>query len=244
MRKIICLSFILVFLLMFSMVLAEDIFYGQEDLSDRSEISERLKRLAGAQLLVKYGRDVKSPLSLLAAAEIFATVPFICEEEKEVESVPAEGRVEEEIKRNHKDEEITFNPEDLINEALIMSGNDPHITVLAQELEDKISSLDPYSKGEIKGPRLYETNWIDGFSSDFHYFNYYVNELAEFELISCFESGIFNIYVYDENEEIVVSYEGKTASASVAWWPAETKRFKIEIVNLSDEDDVYNIWTN
>jgi len=205
--------------------------------------SVELENLTSAQDLVRYGRENKSPMALLTAAEILGTVPYLTGEEEKVETKEIEGNPGD-AEVIHKDEQVASDPVSLIEEAKAMSGNDAHIVALGDELLKKMEGITPPSKGEIDGPWWYEDNWIAGYSTDTWHFVFYGEEPAELQVVSRYYEDDLDVFVYDENDHFIVSDESTCSDAYVYWEPVWTGDFYVDVKNCNRCDTCYDLWTN
>jgi len=207
-----------------------------EDEEDSSEEGPAtVKKLAGAYTLIEYGREEKFPLALLTAAEIIGTSQVV--EDTQIPLRENTPSAQEDISP------VQQEPYDLIEEAVIMSGNDPHVTALSDMIKEKIEEYqaNPDSKGThgaVTGHSL-----LPPYESEKWYIPCYPGEASTIEIIGDGNTNL-DIFVYDKCNTLVASDSNKSDKCSVTWIPKWKEKFQAEVVNMNDKNNNYVIIYN
>jgi len=185
---------------------------GEEE-SLLSERSENVKNLSMALFLIKYGRENKSPVALLTAAEIMGGIYVVCED------------------KDNPEDAFLQEIYDILEEAKIMSGMDPYIENLSNEIEEDVeeNQKDPSIKGELLRTIKFEDE-IESEKTDTFYLSYEKNDEACI-CISGYEKTVLNLYVYDEYGSLIAKDESPNCECEVSWVSQEQGEFKIELKN-------------
>ena len=187
------------------------------------------KLYAMARDLVEYGRKNNDPLSLIVAAGIRQQITLT-----EVDRKPkSEGAGGEAAPDNTP--ELTV--ETILDEAKSMSGDDEQIVALA---EDVMASA---TKGRSAGPG-YNVVTLPGSTTDnYDGVDFNGGEYAE---VYAEGSGATNLdlYVYDENGNLICSDTDYSDIAYCGWTPKWTGPFDIVVINRGDSSNRYALITN
>lgn len=206
--------------------------------------SVELQNLTTAEDLVRYGRESKSPIALLTAAELLGTVPCLEGEDKHVETKENEVKPEDAEVDNTQESPLPSDPLSLIEEAKTMSENNPNIVALAEELTKKLEGITPPAKGEIDGPYGYYNNWIPGYSTDTWTLVYYGNSPAEVAVSSMTYGDDLDLYVYDEYYNYITAEDSNYCDSYASWWPSWTGTFYVDVKNYQGWATYYDLYTN
>jgi hypothetical protein len=187
------------------------------------------KLYAMARDLVEYGRKNNDPLSLIVAAGIRQQITLT-----EVDRKPTtEGATGEAAPDSTP--ELTVDA--ILEEATSMSGDDEQIAALAEDVKASAT------KGRSAGPG-YNVVTLPGNTTD-NYDNVDFNG-GEYAEVYAEGSGATNLdlYVYDENDNLICSDTDYSDIAYCGWTPKWTGPFHIEVVNRGDASNRYALITN
>jgi len=137
--------------------------------------------------LIEYGRESKSPVILLAAAEIMFDYPVI------------EIEVKEEAE-THSSSSLQI-PEELLEEAKIMSGNDCHIIAMAEEIMERLEKDIPADK-KVYGHGNLEYNGEISYFIDFQ-------EHESYDIFLTSDNNYCSLNLCDKNGTVLNSSEGR-----------------------------------
>lgn len=191
-----------------------------------------LSQVTMAQELANYGYQHKDALSLLTAAQILANSPVTA---LKIESNTSEGSTEE----NPKTEPIIadlLNPEKLVADAIIFGKDNPQILALASKITfDK-------SRGAVDGASIsYDRVLAKGI--DVYRIAFYGKLPAEIAVVGDGDTDL-DLYVYDENANLIAKDDDYTDRCYVSWMPQWTGSFIIKVVNRGSIYNNYGIATN
>jgi len=207
-----------------------------------SPAAAAVERMAMAHSLAKYGRQAKSPTALIAAAEILGAIPTTPLKAKPEHrrdegsaNAPA-GRAEERARgQQARDNE----PASLLAEAKAMADDDPHVVALA----DRVArALEERPRGAVGGPHR-EVHVVSAHSSDRFVVPFHSDELAAVAL-SGDGSTDLDLYVGDQNGNLIGKDDDNTDDCLVRWVPKWTGPFLIMVRNPGSEANRYVIVTN
>lgn len=182
----------------------------------QSPVSTEMDAFCTAAELAKYGYRVGSPSALIEAADIFASIPIQMEED----SLGAD----------------IFNPAKLIADARELT-DDVHLLALADKVAAKLNASAEVARGAMGAPgcqpRPYRISAHECMIFD-QTFN--ADRMAEVCLVGDGDTDL-DLYVYDEDDNLLASDVGPTDRCYVRFQPAKTALYRIKIVNLGG---VYN----
>lgn len=190
--------------------------------------SPDIEAITMAQKIAQYGYDTQTPLCLVTAAQLLSTHPTT----KFVPESTEKGKANPELPVKEKTSaSVELDINKLIKDALAMSKNDPNIKALT----DKIS----VSRGPVDGPKTgytrVEANSVDSYTVAFR-----GQEKAEIALVGDGDTDL-DLYVYDENNNLVEKDEDGTDRCYVTWTPKWTGRFVIRVRNRGSVYNKYGI---
>lgn len=196
-------------------------------------ISQPLNELRLAGELAKYGYANNLPLALAQAAEmISASQPRTLEtkETKEGETKPDDGE---------KESKLSMDITTLINDAKSLAGGNVNILSIIEGIEQEIAAP---TRGRTMGPgKASRKVWGES----------YVTDLITFDGLSLAEVGIIgdgdtdlDLYVYDNNGNLIESDDDYSGDCYVSWVPRRTGTFVIKVVNRGKVYNNYTLITN
>lgn len=181
--------------------------------------------------LAKFGYASQSAASLIEAARILSSVPTRAFVAESTERGPAVKDAEA------KQSKVEFDVKKLLADAKRMAKNDDALLALARRVENT-----PVAAGRTNGPgRTYER--VNARSYDQYNVRFRGGELAEVVVIGDGDTDL-DLYVYDENGNLVASDTDYTDNCYVRWYPKWTGNFRIKIVNRGYVYNNYVLITN
>lgn len=204
---------------------------GEKPESNRPA-SPEISALQTAAGLAKYGYANYSATALAEAAKIFAetkTQPLDVEAEH--------GKTETVTDKNNP---VSFEPTQLLVDAKKYAGKDKAILAYIKRVEKSIVS--GTTRGAVGGPKATRERVL-GKDIDSYKIKFWAKELAEICVSGDGDTDL-DLYVYDENGNLIESDTDYTDECVVRWVPAWTGNFIIKIVNRGALYNNYVIWTN
>ena len=191
-----------------------------------------LSHVTMAQELANYGYQHKDALSLLTAAQILVNTPVSA---LKIESKKSEGGTADKPKTEPVMADI-LNPEKLVADAKIFGKDNPQILALAGKITfDK-------SRGAVDGPNTgYDRVMAQGV--DVYRIAFYGKSPAEVAVVGDGDTDL-DLYVFDENGNLIGKDEDNTDRCYVAWMPQWTGSFIIKVINRGTVYNNYGIATN
>ena len=189
--------------------------------------SQEVSALRVAMDLAKFGYETESPSALIEAANILASTP----------TQALEATVEQGAENANETEKVTkvqFEPKALVAAALELTENE-HLIAMADNVTAKINAQAEGTRGALGGPR-YANSSVSAHSYTYYNQKFWADELAEI-LVSGDGDTDLDLYVYDENGNLIVSDTDYTDDCYVRFYPRWTGTFRIKIVNRGG---VYN----
>lgn len=202
---------------------------GQNDVAPASEEISRIKL---ASDLAKYGYETYSATALIEAARIMGEVST---QDLECESFEASQGEKED-----KDEmapELSF--ESLIASASEFADGDEALMGMIDMLEADFGDSD---RGRVGGP----SRTVERVSSndvDIYHIRFRGGEPAEIFVSGDGDTDL-DLYVYDENGNLIESDTDYSDDCYVKWFPRWTGVFKVRIKNLGNVYNEYLMLTN
>ena len=207
-------------------------FAQEEKLESNRPASPEISALQTAAGLAKYGYAHYSATALVEAAKIFA------ETKTQPLDVTAEHGKSETV--TEKNNPISFESARLLADAKKFAGKDKVILAYIKRVEKSIASSS--TRGAVGGPKATKERVL-GKDVDSYKIKFWANELAEVCVSGDGDSDL-DLYVYDENGNLIKSDTDYTDECAVRWVPAWTGTFIIKIVNRGALFNNYVIWTN
>lgn len=191
--------------------------------------AEAVQRLSLAQGLIHYGRKNKVPEALITAARILADTSTV--ELKEKPDHEKNPKVETPAKPKP---DVDNSPKALLEEAKVMSGQNEAIIKLANAIEIK--------RGAVGGPKR-TVEVVEPLAIDTYKIRFRADEIAKVAISGDGDTRL-DLYIYDENGNLVTSQVGPGDDALASWVPKWTGTFIIKVVNRGLLQNKYVIATN
>lgn len=207
--------------------------FAQAEKSESNRpVSPEISALQTAAGLAKYGYANYSATALVEAAKIFA----------ETKTQPLDVEVEHGKSETVTDKSnaVSFEPALLIADAKKFAGKDKVILTYIKRVEKSLVSSS--TRGAVGGPKVQEERVL-GKDVDSYKVKFWAKELAEVCVSGDGDTDL-DLYVYDENGNLIGSDTDYTDECVVRWVPVWTGTFIIKIVNRGTLYNNYVIWTN
>jgi len=179
--------------------------------------------------LVKYGYHTKTALPLIQAVEIFKRLN-VCEESPEGPKVESNRDA---VSDTIKTELVSFDEKQLLADAIKYADGNNTLLSLIKETEKSTRGATPKRK-EIKSRVIGNDVWKITFRG---------GELAQVTVIGDGDTDL-DLYVYDENGNLIDSDEDPGDNCSCTFIPIRTESFSIKIVNRGSIYNNYVLITN
>jgi len=199
-----------------------------------AQASPEVSALRTAMDLAKYGYEVESASALIEAANILASVPtqaLEAEIEQGAEN-PNEGV---------KAEKAQITPAQLLADARNLS-EDATILAMADKVAAKLDAAAEGTRGAVGGAK-YAYGSVAAHSYTYYNQKFWADEIAEIVVSGDGDTDL-DLYVYDENGNLITSDTDYTDDCYVRFCPRWTGLFRIKIVNRGGVYNRYAIVTN
>ncbi|MPM16218.1 hypothetical protein SDC9_62595 [bioreactor metagenome] len=176
--------------------------------------SKDISAIKTANELAKYGYQQYSSSALLEAARILIATP--------TQNIKTEG----EAPTSTVKEKPEFAPSNLLADARKYANKDANLLALIDKAEKLLNTT---KRGAVGGARS-GVYVVPGYSNHEFQIKFWGNELAEI-LASGDGDSDLDLYIYDENGNLIVYDNDYTDDCYVRWVPARTGLFTIRINN-------------
>ncbi len=220
------------FFAMAAMLLSLTAASAQEQKEElKAPLSETDNNFQLAVQLSRYGYANKSVLSLVEAAKIVKANGFT----QGTRSVD-EGRTEAPA-TDQKQGQISLDAAKLLADAKELAGKDKTLLAVIKAAEE-----DAATRGAVGGPK-YDVDNVSAYSSVTYRVNFRAGELAQVMVIGDGDTDL-DLYVYDENSNLIASDTDYTDRCICQWYPRWTGTFRIVIRNRGRVYNHYVFRTN
>jgi hypothetical protein len=193
-------------------------------------VNENAQLLGMAGELVKYGYKTQSALPLIQAVQIYKSIGVVPEAEAKQKEV--EGQKVAEAKK--KNNPVQYDQTKLIADATAYADGDQNILGLIKGLDDV--------RGRVGG-ETYHMDTVDAGLTDVYTMRFQGGEDATI-IVSGDGDTDLDLYVYDENDNLIDYDDDGTDDCVVSFTPRWTGNFKIKVKNLGDTYNSYTLITN
>ena len=196
--------------------------------------SQEVSALRTAMDLAKYGYEVESPSALIEAANILASTP----------TQAFEAAIEQGVENANEAEKVAkaqLTPAQLIADARDLT-EDATLLAMADNVTAKLNAQAEEARGAMGGPK-YAYGTVYAHSYTYYSQKFWANELAEIVVSGDGDTDL-DLYVYDENGNLIASDTDYTDDCYVRFYPRWTGLFRIKIVNRGGVYNNYAIVTN
>ncbi|MFQ5844313.1 MAG: hypothetical protein ACE5JG_04915 [Planctomycetota bacterium] len=187
--------------------------------------------LALAAQLAAYGERNKDALALMTAARIVKNTPT-----QELEGKPETIRGEGATDDGKKDGGSALDAKNLLDAATRLSGEDATLKTLAARIAEEAG------RGAVGGPRTGRYR-LWGRCKNTFAVTFRGGEIGRVTVRGDGDTDL-DLYVYDENGNLIVADRRASDFCSVRFCPRWTGPFRIEVHNLGRISNIYRVWTN
>lgn len=191
--------------------------------------------LAMAHQLAEYGERKNDPLALASAAQILINTPVAA-----LEGEPEAG-VSDRPETGHKEEGQTeaMHATDLLAQARTAAAGNEDLLEMIGRIETRARTA---QRGAVGGARegMYR---VERYSTNTHRISFRAGEPAVVYINGDDDTDL-DLFIYDENGNLIDSDLGYTDEALVEWRPMWTGEFRIEVRNLGGIWNGYYFATN
>lgn len=199
-----------------------------------AQASQELAAIRTATDLAKYGYEAESASALIEAANILASTPT-----QALEAAIEKGA--ENADESEKLSQVQFTPAQLLADARELT-EDATLLALADKVDAKLNAQTEGTRGAMGGPK-YAYGSVSAHSYTYYNQKFWANELAEIAVSGDGDTDL-DLYVYDENGNLIVSDTDYTDDCYVRFYPRWTGLFRVKIVNRGGVYNNYAIVTN
>lgn len=203
---------------------------AQEEKDASLPIPQSETQFSLAAQLSKYGYANSDALSLIQAARISKQLGFTSEARAKVE--PSETVT---TGSEQKHGQVALDPSKLLADAKSMANNDGVLLALIDDVESNV-------RGAVNSPR-YSDDCVNANSTDSYNIRFRGGELAIVTVIGDGDTDL-DLYIYDENGNLVDSDTDYTDDCVCTWTPKWTGNFNIRIKNRGSVYNCYKMRTN
>ena len=196
--------------------------------------SQEMDAIRTALALAQYGYAVESPAALIEAADILASTPA------QPAEVAAESGAENE-NEGEKAAKAEITAEQLLADARALT-EDEHLLAIADKVAAKLAGDADKTRGAYGGPK-YMHDRVYAHSYKQYTQAFYGGEIAEVAVVGDGDTDL-DLYIYDENGNLIVSDTDYTDRCYVRFQPRWTGNFYVKIVNRGNVYNNYTIATN
>lgn len=212
---------------LFTMVMV----HAQEKKNDAKPEDTSIARIKLANQLAKYGYETFSASALIEAAQILSEV-----QTQKMDGIKYEQGKGEDVRKDNAPEVISITK--LIKDAKEFADGDATLLAMAE----KVKTDNANTRGAVGGPKS-GSNVVYGGTIDTYTISFKKGVTAEIAVSGNGASDL-DLYVYDENGNLIVGDEDYSDDCYVCWTPAWTGGFIVKVVNRGRYSNYYNIATN
>jgi len=211
---------------------------SEEKAEDAVPGSQSICAVRLAMNLAQYGYEVESAAALIEAADIIVSTPTSEMEAPEIERAAATAEGEQ------KAEKAEINAAQLLQDAKELAAGNAALMELAGNVEKKMAAAADAAgvRGNIAGA-VRHIDRVDAYGSDIYYMTFRAGEKGEVAVIGDGDTDL-DLYVYDENGNLISSDTDYTDDCYVSFYPRWTGRFRVKIVNRGRVYNQYLLLTN
>jgi hypothetical protein len=230
MKKINLHSGIKGFLTVLCLLVFTTALYAQEKGSQQpvKYMSQELENMALAKELVAYGYANESAISLISAAQIV------------IDENATAAKVKE-TKRGGEDPgdvELTLDAEKLLTDAEGFADGDKNLTGIVKSMRE----LTAASRGRVGGPGYVIDN-VSGENAMMYTIEFAGGEAAEVAVVGDGSTDL-DLYIFDEDANLIVMDEDAGDECYVIWKPRSTGIFVVTVLNRGSSSNEYALVTN
>jgi hypothetical protein len=197
----------------------------------QKQVSPDIEYMTLAKQLAQYGYEKEQALPLVNAAQILIDLSASALKVENTKRGEGEGGSKESA-------DVTLDVQKLLTDAEALAKNDKNLTGLIKSLREQTAA----SRGRVGGPG-YVIDKVQAGQANIHEVNFVGDEAAEVAVVGDGSTDL-DLYVMDENGNLIVMDEGATDECYVLWKPNWTGVFYITVVNRGNVWNQYALVTN
>lgn len=202
-------------------VLAQDLPANKESRGDA--ISPAITAIQTAAQLSQYGYANEDPLSLVQAAKMVVAYPPRAIETAAETTGNTRGSA-----AGKSTAAAVIDAATLLNDAEAMANDEHTLAIIAKAKQD----LNAPSRGAVSGPQTLE-RYVDAEDITIDVIVMKGNELAEVLVYGDGDNDL-DLFVFDENQNVVASDDDYTDKCYVSFTPSKTARYAIVVKNWGE----------
>lgn len=218
-----------------------------------SDAVQAVLRASQASDLAAMGRQMNSPSMMVAAAELLASVRSDASASEALsgsrETMPFPQAQEQPPQSDVADKPAPSDAQQpswrsLLDEAMAIAGGNSAMLEVIASTRTQLERIERRggTMGAVGGPRG-TVDIVQARSADNYVVAFRGGELAIVSIRGDGDTDL-DLYIYDENGNLIVSGTGPTDRETVSWTPAWTGNFRIRVVNLGRVWNRYALVTN
>ncbi len=198
--------------------------------------SQEIGAIRTATELAKYGYEVESASALIEAAQIFVSI--------QTQELGAEMEAGAQNENETAKQDKSLDPKDLLAKAKEFAFEDELLLGMIARVENNMAAMAmaECARGAVPAPQE-GRGTVYANSHTYYTLKFWANEIAEI-LVSGDGDTDLDLYVYDENGNLITSDTDYTDDCYVRFSPRWTGPFRIKIVNRGGVSNNYIILTN
>ena len=196
---------------------------------------------AAALKLAAWGRANKSPEALIAAAQLLSASGVTAGDAKKTSEANADKPADAKAPAKAKGAAPAHDASGLLAEASTLAKSQKK-DALAKDADAVLAKLPAATRGATNGARE-NFDEVNAYSTDVYTISFDANEPAAVGL-SGDGSTDLDLYVYDQNGNLICTSNGAGDDEACSWTPVWTGPFKIQVKNVGGVENYYAIVTN
>jgi len=222
-------SLILVFVLMLTS--ANLMAQEKGTLQVQKQTSPEIEYMTLAKLLVQYGYEKQQALPLVNAAQILIDLSAGALKVESTKRGEGTGG-------NKEEADVTLDVQKLLTDAEAMAKNDKNMTGIIKSLREQTAA----SRGRVGGPG-YVIDKVQAGQANIHEVSFVGDEAAEVAVVGDGSTDL-DLYIMDENGNLIVMDESVGDECYVLWKPNWTGVFYVTVLNRGNVWNQYALVTN
>jgi hypothetical protein len=197
-----------------------------------------------ASELVRYARENESPLAMLTAVQMLQRVRLQEDAERVGSKTTDLLEKGERVKEGKKGQTAapTLDPQELLAEAKPWAQRDPNMRALIEAEAAKPKPAAGATLGRWEGPIRHRDRVLARHRDDY-VMTFRAGQVARVGVVGDGDTDL-DLYIYDENGNLITKDDDGTAECLVAFTPRWTGKFRVRIVNRGNVFSEYILMTN
>jgi hypothetical protein len=231
MKKMIFSGSKVILVIVFAMASVNLFAQEKGTLQVQKQVSPEIEYMTLARQMVQYGYEKEQALPLISAAQILIDLSAGALKVENTKRGEGEGGSKESV-------DISLDVQNLLTDAEALSKNDKNLTGLIKSLREQTAA----SRGRVGGPG-YVIDKVEAGQANIHEVSFTGGEAAEVAVVGDGSTDL-DLYIMDENGNLIVMDEAPTDNCYVLWKPTWTGIFYITVLNRGNVWNQYALVTN